>query len=98
VVGTDGWNSSVARAVNAERHHEKPVLEHAFYSYWSGLPVDGMVTIIRGDRGIAAILTNDDLTRPRRLSVRAGRRLPPRPESEPGDGGLRARGEHPQGR
>ncbi len=62
VVGADGWNSFVARAVGAERYHAKPVLEHAFYTYWSGLPVDGFTTYLRGDRGFAAIPTNDDLT------------------------------------
>jgi flavin-dependent dehydrogenase len=62
VVGADGWNSFVARTVGAQRYHDKPVLEHAFYAYWSGLPVDAFTTIIRGDRGIAAIPTNDDLT------------------------------------
>jgi flavin-dependent dehydrogenase len=62
VIGADGWNSGVARAVGAERYNEKPVLGNAFYTYWSGLPVDGMTTIIRGDRGFAAIPTHDDLT------------------------------------
>lgn len=62
VVGADGWNSFVARAVGAERYHAKPVLAHAFYTYWSGLPVDGFTTYLRGDRGFAAIPTNDDLT------------------------------------
>lgn len=62
VVGADGWNSFVARRVDAARHHEKPVLENAFYTYWSGLPFDAFTTFIRGDRGIAAIPTNDDLT------------------------------------
>jgi 2-polyprenyl-6-methoxyphenol hydroxylase-like FAD-dependent oxidoreductase len=62
LVGADGWNSIVARAVGAERYASKPVLEHAFYTFWSGLPVDGFTTIIRGDRGIAAIPTNDGLT------------------------------------
>jgi 2-polyprenyl-6-methoxyphenol hydroxylase-like FAD-dependent oxidoreductase len=38
------------------------MLENAFYTYWSGLPVDGFNTMIRGDRGFAAIPTNDDLT------------------------------------
>jgi flavin-dependent dehydrogenase len=60
VVGADGWNSIVARAVDAHRYHAKPVLENAFYSYWSGLPFDRFH--IREDRGFAAIPTNDDLT------------------------------------
>jgi 2-polyprenyl-6-methoxyphenol hydroxylase-like FAD-dependent oxidoreductase len=62
VIGADGHNSRVARAVNAERYHEKPVLENAFYTFWRDLPVDAFTTVIRGDRGFAAIPTNDDLT------------------------------------
>jgi 2-polyprenyl-6-methoxyphenol hydroxylase-like FAD-dependent oxidoreductase len=62
VIGADGHNSRVARAVNAERYHEKPVLENAFYTFWRDLPVDSFTTVIRGDRGFAAIPTNDDLT------------------------------------
>jgi flavin-dependent dehydrogenase len=62
VIGADGWNSVVARAVGAQSYHEKPVLENAFYTYWRGLPVDGFVTYIRRDRGIVAIPTHDDLT------------------------------------
>lgn len=62
VVGADGWSSRVARAVHPEQYHDKPVLENAFYSFWSGLPVDGFRTTIRGDRAFAAIPTNDDLT------------------------------------
>ena len=62
VVGADGWNSMVARAVNAVEYNTKPVLENAFYTFWRDLPVDGFLTMIRGDRGIAAIPTNDDLT------------------------------------
>jgi 2-polyprenyl-6-methoxyphenol hydroxylase-like FAD-dependent oxidoreductase len=62
VIGADGHNSRVARAVNAPRYHEKPVLENAFYTFWRDLPVDAFTTVIRGDRGFAAIPTNDDLT------------------------------------
>ena len=62
VVGADGHNSKVARAVSARRYNEKPVLQSAFYTFWSGLPVDRLITLLRGDRGIAAIPTNDDLT------------------------------------
>jgi flavin-dependent dehydrogenase len=62
VIGADGWNSFVARAVGAERYHEKPVLENAFYGFWRGLPVDAFTILQRGDRGFAAIPTHDDLT------------------------------------
>ncbi len=62
VIGADGHNSKVARAVGAEQYNEKPNLENAYYTFWSGLPVDGFRTVIRGDRGIALIPTNDDLT------------------------------------
>lgn len=62
VIGADGHNSRVARAVGAEPYHEKPVLENAFYTFWRDLPVKGFQTVIRGDRGMAAIPTNDDLT------------------------------------
>jgi 2-polyprenyl-6-methoxyphenol hydroxylase-like FAD-dependent oxidoreductase len=62
VIGADGHNSRVARAVEAERYREKPVLENAFYTFWRDLPVEAFTTVIRGDRGFAAIPTNDDLT------------------------------------
>jgi flavin-dependent dehydrogenase len=62
VVGADGWNSRVARAVEADRYNEKPMRQTSFYSYWSGLPVDGMQTYIRPDRGWGMFPTNDDLT------------------------------------
>lgn len=62
VVGADGHNSRVARAVGAEVYNELPVLEYAFYTFWSGLPVDTFLVLIRDDRGIAAVPTNDGLT------------------------------------
>jgi 2-polyprenyl-6-methoxyphenol hydroxylase-like FAD-dependent oxidoreductase len=62
VIGADGHNSRVARAVAAERYHDKPVLENGFYTYWRDLPVDAFTTVIRGDRAFAAIPTNDGLT------------------------------------
>jgi 2-polyprenyl-6-methoxyphenol hydroxylase-like FAD-dependent oxidoreductase len=52
----------VARAVSADRYHDKPVLENAFYTFWRDLPVEAFTTVIRGDRAFAAIPTNDDLT------------------------------------
>jgi flavin-dependent dehydrogenase len=62
VIGADGRNSHVARAIRPEQYNEKPPLQWSYYTYWSGLPVDGMETTIRPDRGWAAIPTNDDLT------------------------------------
>jgi 2-polyprenyl-6-methoxyphenol hydroxylase-like FAD-dependent oxidoreductase len=62
VVGADGRNSRVARAVAAEQYDDKPVLANAFYTFWSGLPVDGVHIRLREDRGIASMPTNDGLT------------------------------------
>jgi len=62
VVGADGRNSVVAKAVRPEQYHDKPKLQVAYYTFWSGLPTDGVETVIRPDRGMAAIPTNDGLT------------------------------------
>ena len=63
VIGADGRNSMVARAVGPEQYNEKDPLLWSYYSYWSGLPMEGRFeTYIRPDRGFAAWPTNDDLT------------------------------------
>ena len=63
VVGTDGRFSLVASAVTPEQYHEKPPLLAAYYTYWSGLPMDGRFeTYIRPHRGFAAAPTHDGLT------------------------------------
>jgi 2-polyprenyl-6-methoxyphenol hydroxylase-like FAD-dependent oxidoreductase len=62
VVGADGANSRVARAVHPEQYHDKPVLQWSSYTYWSGLPVAGMEIVVRPDRGWGLFPTNDDLT------------------------------------
>ena len=62
VIGADGRNSHVAKAVEPEQYNEKPMLMWAYYTYWSGLPVDGFSTTVRPDRGWAAFPTNDGLT------------------------------------
>jgi flavin-dependent dehydrogenase len=62
VVGADGHTSKVARSVGAEQYRALPVLEHAFFSFWSDLPVEAFTVYVRDDRGIAAIPTNDGLT------------------------------------
>ncbi len=62
VIGADGRNSHVARIVQPEQYHDKPMLQLSYYTYWSGLPVDGFEIVIRPDRGWGAIPTNDGLT------------------------------------
>ena len=41
VVGADGRHSLVAEAVRPEQYNEKPPLLAGYYSYWSGLPMNG---------------------------------------------------------
>jgi flavin-dependent dehydrogenase len=62
VIGADGAHSRVARAVSAASYHEKPVLSVAYYSYWSGFPVDSSGWVVRPGQGFAAFPTNDGLT------------------------------------
>jgi flavin-dependent dehydrogenase len=63
LVGADGLYSTVARTVAPEQYHERPQLEASYYSYWSGLPMNGRFEAYdRGDRVWAAWPTNDDLT------------------------------------
>ena len=62
MIGADGRQSRVARAVEAQPYLEKPRLQWAYYTYWRGLPVDGFTTVIRPDRGWGAFPTNDGLT------------------------------------
>lgn len=63
VVGADGLRSLVAAAVDAPRYQEKPRLLAGYYSYWSGLPMEGRFeTYMREGRAFGAWPTNDDLT------------------------------------
>ena len=62
VIGADGRNSHIAKAVLPAQYHDKPMLQWSFYTYWSDLPVDGFEIFIRPDRGWAAVETNDGLT------------------------------------
>jgi flavin-dependent dehydrogenase len=63
VVGADGRNSVVAAAVRPKQYDEKPPLLAAYYSYWSGLPMDGRFeTYIRERRGFGVMPTHEELT------------------------------------
>ena len=75
VIGADGRNSFVARAVRPEQYNEKPQTLCGYYTYWSGLP-DGRP--LRGvhptgpGMGSGADARRPD-TRRRRLAVRGVR-------------------------
>jgi len=63
VVGAHGHRSLRARFVKPEQYNEKPPLQVSYYTYLSGLPMDGRYEVhLRPDRGFAAWPTNDDLT------------------------------------
>jgi 2-polyprenyl-6-methoxyphenol hydroxylase-like FAD-dependent oxidoreductase len=63
VIGADGRHSVVAKAVDSERYNEKPPLASIYYTYWSGLPMDGRWEIYSREAcGFAAVPTHDGLT------------------------------------
>jgi len=63
VIGADGLRSLVARVARPEQYHEKPRLLCGYYTYWSGLPMEGRFeAYIRPYRAFAAWPTNDGLT------------------------------------
>jgi flavin-dependent dehydrogenase len=63
VIGADGRQSVVAKAVSAEVYYERPTLQGGYYAYWSGLPMDGRFETHIGNRcGFGAAATNDGLT------------------------------------
>lgn len=62
VVGADGRNSLVARAVHPEQYNERPAVSPALYSYWSGVGSAGFEVYVGERCGMAAFPTHDDLT------------------------------------
>ena len=64
VIGADGRNSLVAKAVKSEQYNETPPLAPSYYTYWSDLPTDTFETYIRAsdDRGWGVLPTHDGLT------------------------------------
>ena len=63
VIGADGLHSLVARTVKPQTYNEHDRLLCGYYSYWSGLPMNGRFeTYVRDNRGFAAAPTNDELT------------------------------------
>src|SRR5262245_31588198 len=63
VIGADGLHSFIAKTVKPESYQEKSALLAGYYTYWSGLPMNGRFEAYdRGDRSWAAWPTNDGLT------------------------------------
>ena len=62
VVGGDGANSLVARNVEATVSIDRPVYQGTSWSYWSGVPVEGLELYVREHKGAYAFPTDDGLT------------------------------------
>jgi len=62
VVGADGLHSAVSRMVGAPITYEKPSVACGYYTYWSGVPIEGPELYPRPNRFIVAFPTNDGLT------------------------------------
>jgi 2-polyprenyl-6-methoxyphenol hydroxylase-like FAD-dependent oxidoreductase len=61
VVGADGSRSFVAQSVQAPVYFDRGMLTCNYYSYWSGVPLDGVELYAREGRLIVADQTNDGL-------------------------------------
>src|SRR5258706_4410935 len=61
VIGADGMHSSVAHTVQTPEYDTKPALSCAYYTYYSGVPIEGVELYMRGRRLIGAFPTNDGL-------------------------------------
>jgi 2-polyprenyl-6-methoxyphenol hydroxylase-like FAD-dependent oxidoreductase len=62
VVGADGARSFVASQVQSPIYIDRGMLTCNYYSYWSGVPLDGAELYPRAGRMIVADKTNDGLT------------------------------------
>jgi 2-polyprenyl-6-methoxyphenol hydroxylase-like FAD-dependent oxidoreductase len=62
VVGADGLHSTVARLVSAPVYRDRGVLAASYYTYWSGVPTDGVEVYVRDRRSWGMLPTHDGLT------------------------------------
>jgi flavin-dependent dehydrogenase len=62
VIGADGIHSLVARQVAAPTYNTRPTFQCGYYSYWSGVPLDGVEFYPRDHRGFGALPTHHGLT------------------------------------
>jgi len=62
VIGADGRNSTVARAVKAREYNTSSPLAPSCYTYWSGVPCTEFEQYFRVGWGMGVLPTNDGLT------------------------------------
>jgi 2-polyprenyl-6-methoxyphenol hydroxylase-like FAD-dependent oxidoreductase len=64
VIGADGRHSTIARLVGARSYNEREHRTYAYYSYWSGVDLDGVPwpTHFRGRLGLSVYPTDSGLT------------------------------------
>jgi len=60
-IGADGMHSFVAAAVKAPEYNNRPALEGAYFTYWSGVPMQGWHLWLRPNRVIFSYNTNDNV-------------------------------------
>ena len=71
VIGADGMYSMVARGVKAAEYKAVEPLTCSYYSYWSGVELDGLELFPRAGRYLFAAPTNDGLAMINVLAPRA---------------------------
>jgi flavin-dependent dehydrogenase len=64
VIGADGQHSLVARKVGAPVRQSTPPMTCGYYTYWKGVPLQGLLLVHRHEAGrvIIGFPTNDNLT------------------------------------
>src|SRR5205085_1045447 len=62
VVGADGFRSTVAEGVGAPSYEVMPAQTCFYFSFWSGVPSDGLELFLRAGRFSILFRTNDGLT------------------------------------
>lgn len=61
VIGADGMRSMVAQVVQAEEYNVRPKLNCAYFTYWSGIALDGVEDYPRDQKASILFPTNDGL-------------------------------------
>lgn len=62
VVGADGTESRIARSVGAAEYNQQPQAQGTYFSYFTGVEIEGIEFVPRPDRMVYAWNTNDGRT------------------------------------